>query len=149
MNQLVGELKKTKFAAVVKLVCLTSRKGLCVHPELHKIESSALLSDKCQDLAEKSKCPFRAEEMTHLLAENIQAGPMDIEDLGKLSHQMQICGYYAARACVETADIVVTPYQTVLSEAALEGVGLSLLGKVIVFDEAHNIMETIGATSSS
>lgn len=56
---------------------------------------------------------------------------------------MKICGYFAARNVLNEADVIVTPYQSVLSESAREGLGIDLNNKVLVFDEAHNIMETI------
>ena len=43
--------------------------------------------------------------------------PLDIEEIGSLALQMQICGYFAARESSADADIIVTPYQSILSEA--------------------------------
>ena len=73
---------------------------------------------------------------------------MDIEELGSLSAQMAICGYFSAREASEVADVIVTPYQSILSEATRESLGISLYNKVVLFDEAHNIMETISSMSN-
>jgi chromosome transmission fidelity protein 1 len=69
---------------------------------------------------------------------------------------MKICGYFGSRNAVAEADIIVTPYQSILSESTRDALGLSLnsnyiyiylnslnIDKVLVFDEGHNIMETI------
>jgi chromosome transmission fidelity protein 1 len=42
----------------------------------------------------------------------------------------------------------VTPYQSVLSEGARQSLGISLINKIVVFDEAHNIMETISSLNN-
>ena len=52
MSQLVCELKKCTYE--VKIVPLTSRKGLCVHPTVSK---AADVTQKCEDLTEKGQCP--------------------------------------------------------------------------------------------
>jgi len=61
---------------------------------------------------------------------------------------MKICGYFASREASADADIIVTPYQTILSESARNSLGISLFNKTLVFDEAHNIMETISSLNS-
>jgi len=63
---------------------------------------------------------------------------------------LKVCGYFSARnvACSK-ADVIVTSYQSILSEATRQALGLeSLSGKIIVFDEAHNLMEAIGSMNS-
>ena len=50
MSQLVGELKKcSAYNERVKIVTLTSRKGLCVHERIKHLEVGAL-NEKCEDL---------------------------------------------------------------------------------------------------
>ena len=61
---------------------------------------------------------------------------------------MSICGYYATRRAQTDADIIVTPYQTILSEATRASVGISLFNKILVFDEAHNIMESVAGLNT-
>lgn len=61
---------------------------------------------------------------------------------------MQICGYFASREASKDADVIITPYQTILSESARTSLGISLFNKILVFDEAHNIMETLGSINT-
>lgn len=83
MIQLVNELKKcSKFANRVSIVSLTSRKGLCVHPSMKKVESVQLLTEKCEDLTEKSKCPYNDQDLTSILSTNLLTAATDIEELG-------------------------------------------------------------------
>jgi len=45
--------------------------------------------------------------------------------------------------------VVVMPYQSILSEAARTSLGIeSLSNKILVFDEAHNLLETITSLNS-
>ena len=89
MIQIVNELKKcSKFHGKVSIVSLTSRKGLCVHPTVNKCQSANLLTEKCEDLTEKGKCPFNDQDLTQILSENILTAPMDIEELGNQATQM-------------------------------------------------------------
>ena len=84
MTQVVNELKKcTKFLQRVTIVPLTSRKGLCVHPKLKLTESATALTEKCEDLTEKGKCPYNDPSLTQILSDNILNSPTDIEDLGQ------------------------------------------------------------------
>jgi chromosome transmission fidelity protein 1 len=74
---------------------------------------------------------------------------------------MKICGYFSSRRAMLEADVIVTPYQSILSETTRESLGISLtskaylnqltlcnIDKVLVFDEGHNIMETICSLNS-
>ena len=84
MIQLVNELKKCKkFNGRVSIVSLTSRKGLCVHPTVQKVDSVQMLTERCEDLTEKAKCPFNDLDLTKILTENILRQPTDIEELGR------------------------------------------------------------------
>ncbi len=44
--------------------------------------------------------------------------PMDVEDLGKLGRRKEVCPYYAARAAVPQADLVLLPYAALLLQAS-------------------------------
>lgn len=65
-----------------------------------------------------------------------------------MAQKMKICGYFASRSIIPEADIIVTPYQSILSESTRQSLGINLNNKVLVFDEAHNIMETICSLNS-
>ena len=130
MSQLVSELKRCEtFSDKVSIVSLTSRKGLCVHETIKKIQSATYQNEKCEELNDKGTCPYNGQELTNLLMDNVLERPMDIEELGELAGRMEICGYFAARKAAMEADVIVAPYQTVLSEATRDAVGLSLFSK--------------------
>lgn len=55
----------------------------------------------------------------------------------------QVCPYYSSRAAVPQADVVLAPYSAVLQPEARAALGLQLEGSVLVFDEAHNLLDAI------
>jgi hypothetical protein len=48
----------------------------------------------------------------------VLALPMDMEDLGKLGRRKEVCPYYAARAALPQADLVLLPYAALLLQAS-------------------------------
>lgn len=72
-----------------------------------------------------------------------QQGPLDIEDLVQIGNDLKICPYYGSRSMVHTADLVVLPYQSLLSKSSRESLGLSLKDSVVVIDEAHNLADSL------
>lgn len=97
----------------------------------------------------KSCCPYLASsEAVSTLAMHSLARPSDIEDMANLGKASHTCSYYASREALAAADVVVMPYNTLLSAPARKSVGLSLQNALVVIDEAHNIPETLRSISS-
>jgi len=141
ISQFVNEIKKTPFQ--VKVVPLISRKGLCVNEKLKDLPSLLQLNDKCQDLLDKGQCPHAEADVTEYLADLILDQPLDIEDIASKSKTMKVCGYYASRRAIQEADVLIVPYQSLISEATRESLGIQLHNRLVIFDEAHNIMDTV------
>lgn len=70
-------------------------------------------------------------------------GPLDIEDLVRLGGNLGTCPYYGSRSMVPSADLVVLPYQSLLSKSSRESLGLSLKNSVVIIDEAHNLADSL------
>ena len=60
---------------------------------------------------------------------------------------MNACPYYASRKAVEDSQVVVIPYNTLLHSSTREACKIQLENSVVIIDEAHNVLETIGMTS--
>ena len=64
--------------------------------------------------------------------EAILAAPMDVEELARLGRRRGACPYYAARAAMPEADLVLLPYAALLSQARFTyAQGLSLTMRVM------------------
>ncbi|KAK9066245.1 hypothetical protein SSX86_013566 [Deinandra increscens subsp. villosa] len=168
LSQFVKELRKTVFANELKVTCLGSRKNFCINEEVSKLGSSTLINERCMDLLKNKKsqvskmknsgaggrkrqpkassgCPMLSKHklQKQLRNEMTEKGPLDIEDLVRLGGNLGTCPYYGSRSMVPAADLVVLPYQSILSKSSRESLGLSLKNSVVIIDEAHNLADSL------
>ncbi|MCP4486780.1 MAG: hypothetical protein GY820_05590 [Gammaproteobacteria bacterium] len=61
MVQFLGEIEKTKFAADVRVVVLGSRRHFCIHPNLKRLNSVALINDRCIQMQQRPTAPGGAK----------------------------------------------------------------------------------------
>ena len=157
----------------VSAVAVAGRRQLCVNPAALAVGTTAArLNERCLELgkqkgggkrakksaddarakktdddgsASRGGCPFlrRRRGAVEDLAEAALAMPMDIEDLAAAGVRHRACPYYAARRALPRADLVFAPYASVLQKETRESLGIRLEGAVVVFDEAHNLVEAV------
>ncbi|XP_022992092.1 ATP-dependent DNA helicase DDX11 isoform X2 [Cucurbita maxima] len=72
-----------------------------------------------------------------------QRGALDIEDLVHLGRNVGTCPYYGSRSMVQAADLIVLPYQSLLSKSSRESLGLALKNSIVIIDEAHNLADSL------
>ncbi|CAL9241416.1 unnamed protein product [Arabidopsis halleri] len=168
LSQFVKELRKTVFSSKLNVVCLGSRKNLCINEDVLKLGNLTRINESCLDLQKKKKsqvskkknlganvrigrtkascrCPLLRKHklQRQFKAESFQQEAMDIEDLVQLGRQMRTCPYYGSRRMAPAADLVILPYQSLLSKSSRESLGLSLKNSVVIIDEAHNLADTL------
>jgi len=177
LSQFIGELRRTKWGKDVKVVALGSRSLLCCNDDVlyqsktnkkNSRRSEADITELCLDMqknksnnsssgetkknGQKTKthgCPYLvSRDAISTLAMHSMVRPSDIEDMASLGKASRACSYYASREALAAAEVVVLPYNTLLSPQARQSVGLSITNALIVIDEAHNIPETLRALSS-
>lgn len=90
-------------------------------------------------------CPMLSKQKLQKQFKNemTDQGPLDIEDLVRLGGNLGTCPYYGSRSMVPAADLVVLPYQSLLSKSSRESLGLSLKNSVVIIDEAHNLADSL------
>eukprot|EP00898_Chlorokybus_atmophyticus_P007253 jgi/Chlat1/7529/Chrsp62S07037 len=74
---------------------------------------------------------------------------MDIEDLVQLGRKWKACPYYATRAALPNAELVVVPYASIISKPAREALGAELKDSVVVIDEGHNLVDAVNEIHST
>ncbi|KAG7401622.1 ATP-dependent DNA helicase chl1 [Phytophthora boehmeriae] len=155
ISQFVREIKKTAFADHIRVVSLGSRKNLCTNPNVTKLSSDLRMADKCLDMLQgikskdskkAAKCPFYEKSLLKHYKDYALAHVQDIEDLHQLGEDMSACSYYGARESIPLAQIVTVPYSMILSKDARESLGITLEDSIVIFDEAHNIIDAINNT---
>ena len=96
----------------------------------------------------KSTCPYYDKSSVKRVRDLVLYEAQDIESVQMISKEMHTCGYYAARAAVEEAELICLPYSMLLQKSSREALGIDVKGSVIICDEAHNLIEAINQTYS-
>ncbi|KAF8822603.1 putative helicase [Cardiosporidium cionae] len=150
LAQYVEEIKKTKFASTASVVCLGSRQHLCVNSAIRKQAiRPSYLNELCRLANEKGKCSYRGN--ASVITDLALSEPTQIEQLVKFgsTKTLNSCPYFGLREAAKEADVLLLPYNCVLSENTLTHLNLNVTGNVIIFDEAHNLMAAINTAGSA
>lgn len=90
-------------------------------------------------------CPMlRSQKIQNEFRSEVsQQGPLDIEDLVGIGRAIGTCPYYGSRSMVPAADLIILPYQSLLSKSSRESLGLNLKDNIVIIDEAHNLADSL------
>lgn len=137
-------------------IVLSSRKNMCIHPEVSKERDGKLVDGKCYGLTasyvrERHEiddttpiCEYYEGYNSDGRQSMIPHGIYSIDDLKEMGRKRCWCPYFMTRFTVMHADIVVYSYHYLLDPKIAEIVSKGLCREsVVVFDEAHNIGKTI------
>lgn len=131
---------------------LSSRKNMCIHPEVSKEREGKAVDGKCYSLTASyirerhqmdDSVPvcqyyegFDIEGREAFLPPNIY----NLDDLKQYGRDRNWCPYFTARYAINNANIIVYSYHYLLDPKIAEVVSKQLSRQVVVvFDEAHNI----------
>ena len=135
LSQFVKEIQKTSFMEDIRLVSLASRTNMCINETVRKLGNASAINDSCLELQKKkgSKsrktdengkstkkqkcaggCPFFKREAIKAVQDQTLLEVQDIEQLVTKGRAMKGCPYYASRAAISDAQIIVLPYNTLL-----------------------------------
>ncbi|EDR14295.1 uncharacterized protein LACBIDRAFT_319363 [Laccaria bicolor S238N-H82] len=134
---------------------LTSRKNLCIHPEISKEKKGRVVDARCRDLTNAAVCEKgRAdpdsvelcswhEELGKLEPGNlIPQGIWTLADILEYGRDKGVCPYFAVRrmASMAFADVIIYSFHYLLDPKVAEQVSKEMSkDAIVVFDEAHNI----------
>lgn len=159
MTKCVAELKKlmeyrnTYDKHNIIAICLSSRRNMCVHPEVMGHADGEAVDSQCRNRT-ASWVRRRAKEMgeRNLLCSfyekleeqgtdiTIPGGVYSLDDLKEYGREKGFCPYFLTRQALNMADVVVYNYQYMLDPKVSTMVSSTFDKKsIIVFDEAHNI----------
>lgn len=148
-KETAGNGHKNDFIGLV----LSSRKNLCIHPQVSVEKEGRIVDGRCFSLTASYKrqmhqqdpdsvdvCSYyegfdaRGREM------QLPAGIYSLDDLREFGKQNNVCPYFMARHAINYANVVVYSYYYLLDPKIAEIVSRELpKSSVVVFDEAHNI----------
>ncbi|KAG5642195.1 DNA-dependent ATPase of the nucleotide excision repair factor 4 complex [Asterophora parasitica] len=132
---------------------LTSRKNLCIHPEVSKEKKGKVVDARCRDLTNSAACEKgRAdpgsvelcdwhENLGKLEPGNlIPPGIWTLADVLQYGRDKGICPYFTVRRMMPFVDIIIYSFHYLLDPKVAEQVSKELSkDAIVVFDEAHNI----------
>jgi regulator of telomere elongation helicase 1 len=171
LSQVVRELRNTVYRP--KHAVLASREQMCVHPKVKKEQHSASdVNYHCNQLCKERKCKFRnnLEGFTApdcgetAVSAGVGAGVADyhcdnshhtqpvrdMEDLIAMGKSLSICPFYYTRGQLETAELVLVPYNYLFDKEARQTTlkDVPWDNAIVIFDEAHNL-ESFASDSAS
>jgi chromosome transmission fidelity protein 1 len=158
ISQVISEVKKikTKYLENSKdnqsfdfsFTSLGSRKLLCTNTNVNTNSSNFnQINEKCLELIQtsegSSKCHFYNQESIESFSNEINKKVFDIEDLHKLGLDINTCPYFSSRKAMDNSDIIILPYNSIINSKIRKSLNIELENKIIIFDEAHNLVENI------
>lgn len=144
LKQLIGELKKLDYHP--QMTILASRKRLCLFKQ---VSQSSNVDMECLSALSKNKCPYLFEKK--IPPDFRPFGPLekfDTDDLLRYCEQRMLCPYRLSRFIMKSADLVFCPYNFIMNPKVKGQMMLTILGVVLVIDEAHNVESTIKESTS-
>ena len=79
---------------------------------------------------------------------NIKLKGIDTEDIKRICKGVDVCPYRFSIYVANKVDLLLCPYNYVLGNDVRNNTNISVEGKVVVFDEAHNV-ETFAEDTNS
>ena len=152
IKQVIAEFKKIKQTAIknkkdftYSCSSLASRKVLCLNTQVNSLQSNTQINEKCKELIKsKEKCKFYADDkLRENLANSILLESLDIEDLCKEGKTRLTCPYFSSKVNIPKASVLLMPYNSIIDPKIRRSLEIGLKNKVIIFDEAHNLIDTI------
>ncbi|KAH8369859.1 hypothetical protein KR093_001281, partial [Drosophila rubida] len=145
------ERNATTQPAMTGLV-LSSRKNMCIHPEVSKEREGKAVDGKCYGLtasyirerhemdAEIPICQYFEGFTLEGKESTLPVGIYSIDDLKEYGRSRNWCPYFTARYAIAHAHIVVYSYHYLLDPKIAQVVSKEMSREsCVVFDEAHNI----------
>ena len=144
--------KETESKPKIVGLVLSSRKNMCIHPEVSREREGKIVDGRCHSLtASYVRERHNYDEATPICnfyegfdiegkEQLVPSGIYSIDDLKEYGRDRNWCPYFLARFTILHAQIVVYSYHYLLDPKIAETVSKELSkSSVVVFDEAHNI----------
>lgn len=151
---IIDTLQKINQKHNIQIPCidLLGKKWMCA------VDGSSLLSsaefyDYCQDVVKNETCSFynnfkskeKKVERESLMQELTRLNPLHAEELTAISKKKLFCPYEIANDIGKKAKVIIADYHHMLNpairELLLKKTDKLLSSSIIVFDEAHNLIE--------
>ncbi len=136
---------KQKYETGIKYVDIVGKRNLCVNPNINMLEGEPFYKT-CEQLAERKKCSYLdgARGVDCVDCALLDAGMKGHNALFRESYERGLCAYEITAKIAKESDVIIADYAHVLNPFTLKAfakkIGHSIKGSILIWDEAHNIM---------
>lgn len=133
----------------IETVDLIGKKWMCAQPAVD-ILSSSEFGEYCRDLVEKGNCEYYENFSKDKVRKEItfsnlkRLNPLYVEQSTELSKEARLCPFEMSCLLAKKANLIIADYYHILSPSIRDGlfkkIKKELRNSIIVFDEAHNII---------
>ncbi|EJS43941.1 rad3p [Saccharomyces arboricola H-6] len=133
---------------------LTSRKNLCLHPEVSKERKGTVVDEKCRRMtngqakrkleedsnANVELCEYHENLYNIEVEDYLPKGVFSFEKLLRYCEEKTLCPYFIVRRMISLCNIIIYSYHYLLDPKIAERVSNEVSkDSIVIFDEAHNI----------
>ncbi|CAD8174994.1 unnamed protein product [Paramecium octaurelia] len=143
LKQVAMELKKTIYKPNVSM--LGSRDQYCIRGDFNMLKGT-ILNQSCRKSVKANQCQFYKKEHLIVMAQNYSTLVSSLEEAKQFGLKNKLCPYYFERQRLDSADLILLPYNYLLEKDFSEVVQIE--NSILIFDEAHNVQSTAEDGSS-
>ncbi|XP_075239150.1 general transcription and DNA repair factor IIH helicase subunit XPD-like [Convolutriloba macropyga] len=145
-------LKESNEESEIVALALSSRKNLCINPDVNHYREGEIVNSKCfsltapfvRDKAQNDPsvpvCQFYENFSSVGKEYPLPTGVYDLDDLKDYGRRKGFCPYFVARNALSRANLIVYSYHYLLDPKIADIISKDLSkNAVVIFDEAHNI----------
>lgn len=150
LSQAMSELKRTEYKYMEASI-LGSRDQLCIDNEVSNETNFQNKINMCNLKVKTRTCKYYLgfEKLKNKGSRLFDNSVVDIEDLITMGKKNTCCPYFMSKDMTSSSDITFMPYNYVLEPRYQKALGISLMGNVIILDEAHNVEKLCQESAST
>ncbi|MGC8586466.1 MAG: ATP-dependent DNA helicase [Candidatus Micrarchaeia archaeon] len=144
-----------KFGLDIKFSDMVGKKNLCTNPDANSIEGEGFYKE-CEKLIKNGKCPYYSafKNLSDDLPEEIiEASARGHNSLFDSCFKHGICAYEAAAQIAKYSKVIIADYAHLLNPSIrnsfMKKIAHKLSGSIVIWDEAHNIIDLASKYLSS
>ncbi len=136
-----------KFGIRLKYIDLVGKRNLCINQKINSMEKEAFYKS-CETLVKNRKCRFysASKDPSNITAELADSALMGHNEFFRASFAKEVCAYEAATYLAKDSNIIIADYTHLLSPytrgAFLKKISHNVGNAIVIWDEAHNILES-------
>mmetsp|Transcript_96450 Transcript_96450/g.171491 ORF Transcript_96450/g.171491 Transcript_96450/m.171491 type:complete len:958 (+) Transcript_96450:73-2946(+) len=143
LKQVMKELKRTTYKP--QSVVLGSRQHFCIHASVSR-HSGARQNAMCRKAVDEHKCPFHVG--FRKCGSKVSTSLKDMEEIVECCKEEGVCPYFKVREDAKNAELLLLPYDYLISKQTREAMNVSMRNSILIFDEGHNIERSCEENSS-